>query len=40
MLRLGTTKISDTITAFFGSLTPLSIYHLAKFTIRKEGGGG
>ena len=34
LLRLCTTKISDTITAFFGSLTPLSNFHPAKFTLR------
>ncbi len=32
-LTLGTTKISDSITAFFGSLTPLSNFHPAKFTL-------
>ncbi len=35
ILRLGTTKMSDSITAFFGSLTPLSNFHPAKFTLHR-----
>ncbi len=35
ILRLGTTKINNSITAFFGSLTPLSNFHPAKFTLHR-----
>ncbi len=33
ILRLGTSKISDSITAFFGSLTPLLNFQPDKFTL-------
>ncbi len=31
--KLGTTKVTNNITAFYGSLTPLSNYHPAKFHV-------